>query len=86
MASKRYKAKDCTIKVTLNGKEQTFDAGSWSVVEDFEVPRGLTDEQFANKLDKEFMMEDYEEEAKRRGVSLERLFALVIQEALEPIE
>ena len=86
MGARRIKGKDVTIAIaTADGKKLgPFQAGAW----DFdEVPRRETsDVEFANKLEKEFMMEDYEDEAKRRDVSLEELFALVIREALEPME
>ena len=85
---KTFRGRDATITINqADGKKlgpyRVDTMGAW----DFdELAFETSDAEFAAKLDKEFMMEDYEEEAKRRGVSLERLFALVIQEALEPIE
>ena len=87
MSAKSFKGRDATITIEqADGKKlgpyRVDTMGAW----DFDGLRESTDAQFAAKLDKEFMMEDYEDEAKRRGVSLERLFALIIQEALEPME
>ena len=47
------------------------------------LPDDTSDAEFARKLEKWDMLETYQEEADKRGITLRELYAAVIREALE---